>query len=95
MMPMPLVPQPFHRVAKDVVGPLPRLKIGNRLLTFCDYASRYPEAVVLPSVEAPCVARELVTIFSRLEIPEQILTDQSTNFMSATLEEVYQLLQVE
>lgn len=96
MVPMPLVPQPFHRVAMDVVGPLPRSKRGNRfILTFYDCASRYPEAVALPSVETPRVARELVTIFSRLGISEQILTDQSTNFMSATLEEVYRLLQVE
>ena len=50
--------------------------------------------MALPSIEAPRVAKELMTIFSRLGIPEQILTDQGTNFMSATLEEIYQLLQV-
>ena len=95
MVPMPLVPLPFQRVAMDIVGPLPRTKRGNQfILTFCDYATRYPEAVPLPSVEAPRVAKELMSIFSRLGILEQILTDQGTNFMSATLEEVYRLLQV-
>ena len=44
-----------------------------------------------PSVEATCVAKELMSIFSRLGI----LTDQGTNFMLATLEEIYWLLQVE
>ena len=64
MVPMPLVSPPFHRVAMDIVGPLPRTQRGNRfILTFCDYATRYPEAVALPSVEAPRVAKELMTIF--------------------------------
>ena len=51
-------------------------KRGNQfILTFCDYATRYPEAVALPSVEAPHVAKELMTIFSRLGVPEQTLTN--------------------
>lgn len=96
MVSMPLVPQPFHRVAMDFVGPLPCTKRGNHfILMFCDYAIHYPEAVALPSVEDSHVTRELVMILSRLGIPEQILTDQGTNFMSAILEEVYRLLQVE
>lgn len=45
--------------------------------------------MALPSVEASRVARELVTILSTLGLSEQILTDQATNFMSATLKEVY------
>lgn len=57
---------------------------------------RYPVAEALPSIEAPHVAKELMSIFSKLGIPEQILTDQGTTFMSATLEELnLPLLQVE
>ena len=33
-------------------------------------------------------------VFSRVAIPEEILTDQGTNFMSALLEDVYQLLHI-
>ena len=79
----------------DIVGPLPRAQRGNWfILMFCDYATRYPEAVALPSVEAPLVAKELMIIFLRLGIPEQILTDQGRNFMLATIEEIYRLVQV-
>lgn len=60
----------------------------------CDYATRYPEAIPLSSTEASRIAKELVGIFARMGIPEEILTDQGTNFMSTMLEEIYQLLQI-
>ena len=90
MVAMPLVSQPFQRIAMDIVGPLPRMQRSNWfILMFCDYATQYPEAVALQSIEAPHVAKELMTIFSRLGIPQQILTDQDTNFMSVTLKKIY------
>ena len=95
MVPMPLISKPFQRIAMDLVGPLPRTQRGNRyILTVCDYATRYPEAIPLSSTEAPRIAKELVGIFARMGIPEEILTDQGTNFMSTMLGEIYQLLQI-
>ena len=95
MVSMPLIEQPFQRIAMDVVGPLPRTQRGNRfILTICDYATRYPEAIALPSVEAPRVAKELVNLFSHVGIPDEILTDQGTNFMSTMMEEIYRLLHI-
>ncbi len=62
---MPLVQKPFQRIAMDLVGPLPRSKSGNRfILTICDYATRYPEAIPLPSTEAPQIAKELLKLFT-------------------------------
>ena len=63
-------------------------------MTICDYATRYPEAIAMPSTEAPRVAKELVNLFSHVGIPDEILTDQGTNFMSTLLEEMYQLLHI-
>ena len=92
---MPLIDNPFQRIAMDVVGPLPRSRSGNKyILTRCDYATRYPEAIPLPSTEASRIAKELVTLFSRVGIPEEILTDQGTNFMSTLLQEIYRLLNI-
>ena len=55
----------------NVVGPLPKSKSGNRfILTICDYATRYPEAVPLPSTEAERVAKELIKFFSHIGIPD-------------------------
>ena len=44
MVSLPVIEQPFQRVAMDVIGPLPRTQRGNRfILTICDYATRYPD----------------------------------------------------
>ena len=95
MIPMPLMNQPFQRIAMDFIGPLPRTQRGNRyVLTICDYATRYPEAIPLPSMEAVRVAKELVNLFSHVGIPEEILSDQGANFMSSMLQEVYLLLNI-
>ena len=95
MISMPLIGKPFQRIAMDVVGPLPKSKSGNRfILTICDYATRYPEAIPLPSTEAERVAKELIKLFSRVGIPDEILTDQGSNFMSSLLQETYSLLQI-
>lgn len=79
----------------DFVGPLPRTKRGNRyILVICDYATRYPEAIPLPTTEAARVAKELVGLFAHFGIPQEILTDQGANFMSGLLEEVYLALHI-
>ena len=95
MIPMPLMSRPFERMAMDLIGPLPRSRKGNRfVLTIVDYATRYPEAVALPSTEASRIAKELITLFSRVGIPEEILSDQGANFMSELLQELYHLLHI-
>ena len=64
LIPLPVVTEPFRRVAMDIVGPLPRTKSGNRyILVLCDYGTRYPEAVAVRSIDAECIADELVRIF--------------------------------
>ncbi len=48
LIPLPIVDEPFRRIAMDIVGPLERSTAGNRyILVICDYATRYPEAVPL------------------------------------------------
>ena len=91
---MPLIDRPFKRVAVDLVGPIaPMTDRGNRyILTMVDYATRYPEATALKSVEAETVAEALVTMFTRVGIPEEILSDQGTQFMSSVMKEVGRLL---
>ena len=57
-----------------------------------DYASRYPEAVAVPTLEASRISEELMTLFSRVGIPLEVLTDQGTNFQSELFEEVCKFL---
>ena len=96
--PAPLVPllfisEPFSRVAMDIVGPLPRSQAGNRyILVMCNYAMRYSEAIALRTIDAKHVTEELIKFCARVGVPKEILTDQSSNFMSQRLAELYQLL---
>ena len=74
---LPLIDTPFKRVAVDIVGPIePRSERKSQyILTMIDYATRYPEAVVLPSIETERIAEALVEMFSRVGIPDEMLTD--------------------
>ena len=95
LIPLPVVDSPFERIAMDIVGPLPRSRSGNRfVLVVCDYATRWPEAVPLKSIDAGHVAEELMVLFSRVGVPKEILTDQGSNFTSQLLKEVYRLLSI-
>jgi hypothetical protein len=63
---MPVITQPFDRVAIDIVGPLPRTKSGySYLLTMIDYGSRCPDAVPLKSTDSKSIATALLSMFSR------------------------------
>ena len=92
---LPIVDEPFSRIAMDIVRPLPRSRSGNKyVLVVCDYATRFPEAFPLRSIDAENVAEELVKMFARVGIPKEILTDQGSNFNSRLLAEVYKLIHV-
>jgi transposase InsO family protein len=93
---MPLIDMPFKRVAVDLVGPIsPPSEDGHRyILTLVDYATRYPEAIPLKKIDTPTVAEALVDMFSRLGIPEEILSDLGTQFVSDCMEEVNRLLSI-
>ena len=93
---MPLIDMPFKRVAIDLVGPIsPPSEAGHKyILTLVDYATRYPEAVPLKNIDTETVAEALVDIFSRLGIPEEILSDLGTQFVSDCMKEVARLLSI-
>ena len=79
----------------DIVGPLPKSRSGHRyILVVCDYATRYPEAITLKSIEAERVAEELLKLLARVGLPKEILTDQGSNFTSQLLTELYKMLHV-
>ena len=87
---MPLIDVPFDRVAVDLVGSIhPCSERGHRyILVLVDYATRYPEAAPMKSIEAERVAEELVTMFTRLGIPREVLTDMGSQFTSKVMGEV-------
>ena len=93
---VPLIDVPFKRVAVDLIGPItPATKEGHKyILTLVDYATRYPEAVSLKRINSEAVAEALVEIYSRVGVPQEILTDLGTQFVSDCMKEVSRLLRV-
>ncbi|XP_076060325.1 uncharacterized protein LOC143036653 [Oratosquilla oratoria] len=91
--PLPIITEPFSRVAIDLVGPLsPPSAEGHRyILTLIDFTTGFPEAVPLKEVDSISVAEVLLTIFSRVGIPREILSDQGTQFTSQLMAELHKL----
>ena len=86
----------IKRVAIDLVGPIgPPSEDGHRyILTLVDFATRYPEAVLLKNIDTETVAEALVDIFSHLGMPEEILSDLGMQFVSECMKEVMYLLSI-
>lgn len=55
------------------------------LMVMIDYATRYPEAILLRKTSARATVKELLKVFSQVGFPKAILIDQGTNFMSRVL----------
>ena len=93
---MPLIEVPFQRIAVDIVGPIsPMTDRGHRyVVTMVDYATRYPEAIPLKSIETHRVAEALIEVFTRVGVPREILTDQGAQFTSGVMKEVSRLLSI-
>ena len=80
----------------DLIGPItPATERGHRyILTLVDYATRYPEAVPHKNIDTETVAEALLDMYSRLRIPEEVLSDQGTQFESSCMQEVSRLLSI-
>lgn len=85
---------PFKRCAVDLIGPIhPPSEKGHRyILTLVDYATRYPEAVALKNIGPASVAEALLDIYRRVGIPEEVISDQGTQFISEYVKEFTRLL---
>ena len=82
---MPRLDVPFKRVAMDLIGPIVPCSERKHqyILTVVDYATRYPEAVALSSIDTMMVAEALVDIYSRVGVPEEVLSDQGAQLYLA------------
>lgn len=77
----------------DIVGPLEKSRAGHQyILVISDYATRYPEAFPLHSITTPKIINTLIQLFSRVGIPDEILTDQGTNFTSQLMKMLHKQL---
>ena len=97
-MPMKLFPatRVFETLHIDIVGPFEPTESGNRyILTMCDRLSRYIEMAPIHSMKASVVARAILnTWIANFGIPQNILSDQGTNFESAIFQQLCKDLKI-
>lgn len=89
--------RPFERIALDIVGPLTTSEKQNSyILTVQDDLTKFSAAFPLRTHDANSVAKALVEGFvCQHGIPEAILTDCGTEFLSKLFKECCKLLQIE
>ena len=93
LQPVDIVTEPFKKIAIDIVGELPRTTTGYKyILTIVDYGTGYPEAIPLRSTTSKTIADALIQCFSRVGIPDEIVSDQGSNFMSELMAQLYDQL---
>lgn len=89
LIPVPAFDEPFTKILVDIVGPLPKTSSGySYILTLMDMSTRYPEAIPLRNTHAKTVVRELLKFFSHFGLPNEIQTDQGSNFTSHNFQQV-------
>ena len=82
LQPIPVVGDPFDKIVMDIVGPLPRTKLGNEyLLTLMCTVTRYADAVPVSSCKSRKLLPKLMDTFSKFGVPKTVQTDRGSNFM--------------
>ena len=69
---------PSRRLHLDFVGPF----LGKNIVITVDAHSKWIEAVCTPSTSSNSVIEELRTAFAKFGLPEMIVTDNGTGFVS-------------
>lgn len=88
-----IVGKPFERIAVDLIGPLYKSDRNHQyILTVVDFATKWVEAIPLKSTTSDHVAEALTTIFTRLGIPSEILSDRGPQFVSDLMSHVMRLM---
>ena len=71
--------EPWARVHLDFAGPFQ----GKNILVAIDAHSKWVEAVCTSSMSSTCVIEELRSLFARFGLPELVVTDNGTFFVSS------------
>ena len=60
---------------------------GKNILVAVDTHSKWIEVVCTPSMSSSCVIEELRSLFAKFGLPEMVVTDNGTCFVSAEFEQ--------
>ena len=93
LRPVQVVTEPFKKIAIDIVGELPRSTSGYKYIhTIVDYATQYPEAIPSRTASSKAIEDALIKYFIEVGIPDEIASDQGSNFMSKLMAQLYEQL---
>ena len=84
------------KIALDIVGPLPLSESGNKYVLTCqDNLTKYLIAIPIDNQEAETVADIFVNKICLIHgIPQIVLTDQGSNFMSKLFQRMCKLFKI-
>ena len=74
--------RPWARLHLDFAGPFE----GKNILIAIDAHSKWVEAVCTPSTSSSAIIEELRTLFAKFGLPESVVTDNGTGFVSQEFE---------
>ena len=87
LQPVPLPNGAWEKLAIDIVGPFNTAAQNCRYaITLIDYYSKWPEVAFTSEVTSASVITFLSTIFSREGNPQEIVSDNGTQFVSTEFE---------
>ena len=82
-------PRPWHTIAVDMAGPLPRTKEGNvYILVAVDHFTRFAITAAVPRADARTAARFWIRLAGQHGVPARLLTDRGSNFTARLFQEV-------
>ncbi|KAH9123084.1 hypothetical protein AeMF1_005847 [Aphanomyces euteiches] len=93
-MPIYSLRGPFGLLVVDALGPLPTTNRGNKhILVFADYFTRWVEAFPVADLKTSTFSRVLFDeVLCRFGIPDKLLSDRGSNFVSELATTVYTTL---
>ena len=81
--------RPWARLHLDFAGPFQ----GKNILIAVDAHSKWIEAVCTPSMSSSCVIEELRSLFAKFGLPEMVVTDNGTCFVSSEFKHSSRLME--
>jgi transposase InsO family protein len=84
LKPMPIATEVWQRLATDIMGPICPISRNNHryILVVTDYASRMVFTYAMEDQTAETVAEKLKKLFLREGAPQELLSDQGSNYRS-------------